>query len=55
MRKVLGLAPIPLPMGLRSPPPVVWWWMGGRHLNNGQLFSMMNLLQGSLDIAIMVA
>ena len=44
------------PMGLRSsPPPVVWWWMEGRHLNNGKGFSMVNLLQGSLDITIMVA
>ena len=53
MRRVLGPAP---PMGLRSPPPlVVWWWMEGRHLTYGKGFSMVNHLQGSLDLAIMVA
>ena len=39
-----------------SPPPCgVVWWMEGRHLNYGKGLSMVNLLQGSLDIAIMVA
>ena len=49
--------PPPPPHGLEVPPSPcgVVWWMEGNHLTYGKGVSMVNLLQRSLDLAIMVA